>query len=254
MKHILSSLILVLVVLLTANSYASGKLNFKYEWPYANRDMMAETSKSVVVVELFTSETCAFCPNADQYFQDLITKTNVIGLSCHVNFFSNKPQGLALPICTNRQKFYSDRLTGGVKYTPQMIINGKLESVGYYYTTIMDQILAEQNTKSVSKLNIQKSAVSSSYEFQLAINPKVNKADIWLALYGDTVTKQITSGPNRGKTLTYTKPVIALQKMVTWQGDARTIRFNPSLRLRPKGAVVMVQTASGLVAAGEVKF
>jgi hypothetical protein len=254
MKHILSSLILLVAALFAFTVNASGKLNFKYEWPYANRDMMAETSNAVVVAELFTSETCAFCPNADQYFQDLITKTNVIGLSCHVNFFSNKAQGLALPICASRQKLYSDRITGGVKYTPQMIINGKLESVGYYYTTIMDQILAEQKTQSVSKLNIQKSAVSSSYEFQLAINPKVNKADIWLALYGDTITKQITSGPNRGKTLTYARPVLALQKMATWQGDARTVRFNPSLRLRPKGAVVMVQTDKGLVAAGEVKF
>ena len=44
-------------------------------------------AKSVVVVELFTSQGCSACPPADALLQDLAEKPHVLALAFHVDYW-----------------------------------------------------------------------------------------------------------------------------------------------------------------------
>ena len=233
---------------------AATKFSNVYKWPFGARDIGAELGGNVAVVELFTSETCAFCPQADAYFTDIVTKTPIIGLSCHVNYFSNKAQGLSVPVCTGRQKDYAQRIAGGVKYTPQMVVNGRKETIGYYYDSVMKMIIDDSKQKPVKRIDITAGSMTGSYQFSLPQNTSIKSADIWFAYYAPTITKKLTYGPNIGKTLTYSKPVISITKMGTWIGDNKNFKFTPALKTKPAGVVVLVQNQSGILYAGEVKF
>lgn len=249
-RILLSALCCTLIGYGTA--YAATKLlSNEYAWPFDGRDVSAELQNKIAVVELYTSETCAFCPNADKFFSDLMGKTNLIGFSCHVNYFSNKSQGLDRPICTTRQKQYAANLTGGMKYTPQMIINGRKESVGYYYTNVLTTILSDKTA--IAPLAIQKGDFDE-FSFNLPASQAIKNADIWLVAYAPVVTKKIKFGPNAGKTLSYTRPVTSIDKLASWTGDARTIKFTPNLKSSPAGMVVLVQSSSGIIAAGQFEF
>jgi hypothetical protein len=257
MKRSLSSLILMACLFLCVGmmvAQAATKFSNDYKWPFGKRNIGAELGGTVAVMELFTSETCAFCPDADKYFTDLVTKTPIIGLSCHVNFFTNKAQGLSLPICTARQKQYANLISGGTKYTPQIVINGRKESIGYYYDAIMKLIIDDSKAKPIKRITIKKTSEIGSYEFLLSANNAVKSADIWFAYYAPTMTRKMTYGPNIGKTLTYSKPVTSMQKMGSWLGDTRNYKFTPSLKSNPAGLVILVQNNAGILYAGEVKF
>lgn len=85
-------------------------------------------SYSVTVVELFTSQGCSSCPSADKLLSELSKKENVLALSFHVSYwnylgwkdpYSNEQY-------TERQRDYARVLHLRSIYTPQMIVNGKM--------------------------------------------------------------------------------------------------------------------------------
>ncbi len=257
MKRSLSRVFFFAIVALSLtimSAFAATKFSNAYKWPFGSRDITSDLNGNVAVIELFTSETCAFCPQADAYFTDLMAKTPIIGLSCHVNYFSDKAQGLSIPICAQRQKQYAAAISGGMKYTPQMVINGSKETIGYYYDAAMNLIIETSKSKPIKRLSITAGSSSGSYQFSLPQNTSIKSADIWFAYYGPTITKKLTYGPNAGKTLTYSKPVTAMQKMATWMGDGKNFKFTPGLKNKPAGLVILVQNQSGILHAGEVKF
>ena len=89
-------------------------------------------AKSVVVVELFTSQGCSACPPADAVLQDLAEKPHVLALAFHVDYWDyiGWKDTFAQPVFTQRQKTYAKRLGRKHVYTPQMIINGHHDVVG----------------------------------------------------------------------------------------------------------------------------
>ena len=69
---------------LVAPGLAAGTDYIGYAWPFPELEMAQEIPKPVVV-ELFSTQGCMFCPVADRFFIDLLAKAPaVIGLSCHV--------------------------------------------------------------------------------------------------------------------------------------------------------------------------
>jgi hypothetical protein len=91
----------------------------------------AETARTPVVVELFTSEGCSSCPPADALLarlaeEHLTGNAQVIALEEHVDYWNDL--GWTDPFSskdwTLRQYVYAGILRNGNPYTPQMVVDG----------------------------------------------------------------------------------------------------------------------------------
>src|SRR6478736_2052313 len=90
-----------------------------------------------VVVELFTSEGCSSCPPADELLghlrQDLAAKSiQVIPLGFHVDYWNSLgwKDRFSSAEFTQRQEQYTQSLKVDGPYTPEMVVDGKVEFVG----------------------------------------------------------------------------------------------------------------------------
>ena len=93
-----------------------------------------QNSKSILVLELFTSQSCSSCPPADAVLSDYVIEqnANVIALAFHVDYWNRL--GWKDPFSktefSERQREYAQIFNSRNVYTPQIVINGKYELVG----------------------------------------------------------------------------------------------------------------------------
>lgn len=206
-----------------------------------------------VVLELFTSQGCAFCPPADELMGQMIGQPGIIGLSCHVDYFGVRTNNLGKSFCTKRQGDYNRLIGTGPRYTPQLIVNGHLDMIGYETGKVSAAILKARAEK------VQPIALSArtdgTYNFNL---PQV-KTDgapvaLWLAVFDAPRSVAITEGNNLGKKITYYNVVSAMKDLGTWNGapEARTVEA--ALQTASSGFAIIAQnTRTGhILAAGSV--
>src|SRR3977135_2630153 len=84
------------------------------------------------VVELFTSQGCSSCPEADKVLGELARDPNVIALSLPIDYWDylGWKDTLADSRFSARQKAYSRMRGDREVYTPQAVINGSVHVVG----------------------------------------------------------------------------------------------------------------------------
>ena len=99
--------------------------------------MLLPTAASVaepapVVVELFTSQGCSRCPPADAYLAELARRPDIVALSFHVDYWNYV--GWRDPFSSTRwskrQRDYGASLNRRFVYTPQIVVDGRDESIG----------------------------------------------------------------------------------------------------------------------------
>ncbi|HSR82173.1 MAG TPA: DUF1223 domain-containing protein, partial [Hyphomicrobiaceae bacterium] len=78
------------------------------------------------VVELFTSQGCSSCPNADAVLGRLAERDDVIALSLSIDYWDylGWKDTLARPKFSERQRAYASARGDGAIYTPQAVVNG----------------------------------------------------------------------------------------------------------------------------------
>jgi len=105
-------------------------------------------NNSLVVAELFTSQSCSSCPPAEALFSQLAERENLLTMEWHVDYWDRLVHGgskwkdvYSNKAYTARQRSYNASLRGtrGV-YTPQAIINGDYEGVGNRRGEVADLI------------------------------------------------------------------------------------------------------------------
>jgi hypothetical protein len=125
--------ILPIIALLAVSFTASTQLN-------AEAEVMPEAAapSSLIVAELFTSQSCSSCPPAEKLFSSLADEENILTIEWHVDIWDSLIHGgsrwkdpYSDKKFTARQRSYNRAIRGqnGI-YTPQAVINGKLEGVG----------------------------------------------------------------------------------------------------------------------------
>ncbi|WP_343245395.1 DUF1223 domain-containing protein [Sulfitobacter faviae] len=95
-----------------------------------------------VVVELFTSQGCSSCPDADAMLAELAEREDIIALALHVDYWDyigwEDPFGD--PAHAERQRGYA--AVGGRRsvYTPELIVQGQTDIVGAKPMKLMDAV------------------------------------------------------------------------------------------------------------------
>lgn len=212
------------------------------------------TTPPPVVLELFTSQGCTFCPPADALMGQMSEQQGVIGLSCHVDYFNIDKNSLGQSFCTKRQNDYNRLIGQGPRYTPQLVINGHMDMIGYEGGKISAAILKARSEK-IFPINLAP-AGEGTYSFTLP--PKsLNGATVklWLAVFDRPHDITLTEGGNFGKKMTYYNVVSRLQDLGPWDGTPMARAINANYAPANGGIAILAQNvATGrILGAGSIK-
>ncbi|MCD8498114.1 MAG: DUF1223 domain-containing protein [Alphaproteobacteria bacterium] len=208
--------------------------------PVAAAEKEADKSLSppaLSVVELFSSRACVFCPEANQYFHSLLDRPGVIGLACHVSYFEADKTSLTRDFCVERQSYYNDTLHLGPNYTPQMIINGAQNAVGYQQENV-GQLLEMESSVAPLLVGTQ-SIQNGSYQIKLPALDQPANHELLVALIDRPHRLEGVKG--EASHAVYQNIVSAMISAGDWDGSARTIDIKVDLRAENKGFVVLAQ-------------
>ena len=209
-------------------------------------------AKRPVVVELFTSQGCYSCPPADRFLGLLAKRPGVLALSFHVDYWNYL--GWRDPYssheATRRQRVYSwaMRRRGSV-YTPQMVIDGKLQGIGSYTGTI-DGLIRIRQKAGGHIVDVALTRGKTPRTLALVVkgdNGAAGDCSVWLIYFDKSHTTTIPRGENAGKTLTYYNVVREIRKIATYLGKdlALAVPRTGAKGARYDRAAVLVQQPKG---------
>lgn len=200
-----------------------------------------------LVLELFSSQACVFCPDADRLFADLIKDRNVIGLACHVDYFDVKVSSLAQPFCTERQNHYMRVLGAGPNYTPQIIVNGDVDVIGYKVEDVHEAMAESRKDAPVLPLKLERSAQGLTMSWTLPETGKIASGNaapdetVWLMTVDKPHLLSIAEGRNKGKAVTYMNIVSAARNMGEWPAQTGQMSLTTEIDGTRKAYVAIVQ-------------
>ena len=187
------------------------------------RNGRADTNAPVMVMaELFTSEGCSSCPPADDVLTRFISSQPVpgvivVGLGEHVDYWDRLGwrDPFSSASLTSRQSQYNANVfrTGSI-YTPQIVIDGRLEGIGSDFSAIRKAILEAAKTPKATltvAARREGDAVGIELHVDAAANVARNEpADVTVAITEDRLVTEVRRGENRGRTLRHTAVVRSL--------------------------------------------
>ncbi len=163
---------------------------------------------SFAVVELYTSEGCSSCPPAEANLRRITEEaksngTTVYALDFHIDYWDRLGwiDVASNAAATSRQNDYANQFGNRSVYTPQMIINGKVEfngSDGPKSDLELSSALAETTTFKIAvNAKRQDTIVIANWT---ASNPLEDDV-ILVALVQDDLITLVNAGENQGRTL-----------------------------------------------------
>lgn len=200
-------------------------------------------AEPVIVAELFTSQSCSSCPPAEALFSELSEQDNVLAIEWHVDYWDKLVHGgsrwkdpYSDEDYTERQRAYNAAIrdTRGV-YTPQAIVNGRLETVGSRDREVTGLL------KQAKDLSVPVSIQNNT----IAVGASESGADI---LFVHLLQKHVTDvkgGENKGRQLSG-KNIVLDAKILGKTGE-QVVEFDlPSIG-EGESCAVLVQSIDGQV-------
>lgn len=186
------------------------------------------SEKPVTVLELFTSQGCVGCVSADAALKVHRDKPGMIVLSWPVDYLDRFgwADTFADPANTWHQKAYNKRLgKGGMVYTPEMIIDGRLECVGNNKEMIRKEIEA---ARALDHLRVTPRLSHESGIYQVSLpETKLEEPILVRAIwYLSDSTIEVTGGENEGKWLHLTNVVRYSKILGEWHGSAQNFTIS----------------------------
>ncbi len=234
---------LVLALLLPAVALASGKPSS------VTATLSVAKDRDAVVAELFTSQSCATCPAAQSFLGDLAKRTDVIALEMHVDYWDahqalskgSWKDPFSSPVWTQRQSDYDKLIMGnGDIYTPQIIIDGRMQEAGGRRASI--NIMIEQ-AKTLRRTHYTVSPqVSEDGAAAVTVDgPGIPKpARVVLALLQKDAETNVTSGENKGNKMVDHNVVKEMIVIGTWDGGKQSYKVTvPPLSANESCAVLL---------------
>jgi hypothetical protein len=206
-------------------------------------------SRVPVVVELFTSEGCSSCPPADALLAELSAKQPVPGaeiivLGAHVDYWNyiGWTDRFSSPQWTRRQQAYVRRMRLDSAYTPQFVIDGRIQLVGGESRTAVAAISG--SAKQPKPIEVGLSIAGDKLSVKIQSSEPI-EGEVLLALTENNLTTQVRAGENGGRTLQHTAVLRSLLPLGVMRGQAFTstkeMRIAHDWNRKELRAVVFVQ-------------
>jgi hypothetical protein len=176
-----------------------------------------QAQNNPVVVELFTSQGCSSCPDADKNLTQILEQAKkegkqVYGLSFHVDYWNyiGWKDPYSSKAFTQRQREYASVMSLRSIYTPQMIVNGKEEFVGSNRTEARKAIENEAQQKSVYQISIKELLISNGMlNLRYTLDKQPEEEVINVAVVEREIENYVPRGENSGKKLQHNNVVRA---------------------------------------------
>lgn len=175
-----------------------------------------DTSKRMVLVELYTSQGCNMCPEAEENLGKLAAMDRrIVPIAFHVDYF-NKPwkDVFSDPLYSQRQMVYNQVYTKpkpeeyGLYYTPMMMVDGEQSVNGRDPQSQVAAIRAALAKKPAVKLDVSLDLGEDKRSGNATIkvtsrSPRAENSPLLLCavLREDGVVTNVPSGENAGKSL-----------------------------------------------------
>lgn len=213
------------------------------------------------VVELFTSQGCSSCPPADALLKTYVDRPDVVALSLPVDYWDylGWKDTYAKSAHSERQRSYARKRGDGSIYTPQVVVNGIAHAVGSRADEI-DQTI-QRTRKALVSEQIPIKLDMDGEDMMVLVGAaregvKTRSANIWLAMVLRKGDVSVRRGENGGRALSYYNVVRKMDKIGTWDGNAKSIRVTSDQIMQDgvDGCVVLVQEKRNglIIAAAEI--
>jgi len=242
---------LVIAAVLVSTGFMNAKL-----LKNANAD-----NKGFAVIELFTSEGCSSCPSADELVARIQKESDgkpVYILAYHVDYWNRL--GWKDPFSSadfsRRQHDYANYLHLQSVYTPQIVVNGRIEFVGSQEGTLRNAIRTSLQKPAATRLSL---SVVGSGKNEISLKYIAEGTDknttLFIALLQQHAQTKVLRGENGGHTLSHVQIVTKLQR-IALQGAAGVANIKTSAGSDNQEAIGFLQnTVTGaIMAAGRVNL
>lgn len=203
------------------------------------------------VVELFTAQGCAACPQANEILADLAENGRVLALTFPVDYWDylGWRDTFAKPEFTARQRAYVMRLKLKEIYTPEVVVGGRRETPAIDRERVAALIAADRASRPPAPdiLRRGKRVMVGSG------TPPIGGGEVWLVRYDPTPRDvRVRFGENAGRVVTHVNVVRELTRLGPWNGRSR-VYVAPEPSSPGLKTVVLVQGADGgpVIAAGQ---
>lgn len=217
----------------------------------AKAQSIPSNQRRPMVLELFTSEGCSSCPEADALVSALALRypDSLFCLSEHVDYWNylgwKDPNSSKL--LTDRQLAYAKKLNLSTVYTPQIVANGTAEGVGNTLSSISRVVGDASSTDTIPlKVTCKLSADRKVLDVEVSPTDLPQTGLVAnLAITSNDVASKVSDGENAGRLLTHKNVVTQFLSIPLPRKDQRapnkfSIALNTSSSAAPEKSKLTV--------------
>jgi hypothetical protein len=211
----------------------------------AAREAAAEAKTGPWAVELFTSQGCSSCPPADAELGKLALRPDIVALSFHVDYWDyiGWKDRFATKETTARQRVYARTLNQRYVYTPEMVVDGRVNQPGIDDGQIAGMLADARRQSAVRATPTLNRMADGSLRIWLPTQKLERPADVLLFVYDRRHSTPVARGENEGRRIDNFNVVRRFERVSSWTGAEATWTV-PADRFTPdQGLAVLVQQA-----------
>lgn len=199
----------------------------------------AATPENPAVVEAFTSQGCSTCPPMDANIRILADRPDVLALTYSVTYWDKLgwQDTFGQEWFTTRQRNYEKPLHERSMFTPQVVVDGRMDTIGNNRADL-ERLIAASNRSGTPGMHLAPGIV--------AVDAGTGNADVWLVRYDPrTVSVAVSRGENSGATLLERNVVHSLINLGRWDGTAAQYKIPAAEEPGLKTAVLLQKPDGG---------
>jgi hypothetical protein len=201
------------------------------------------------VVELFQSQGCSDCPPAAANVAAISDRPDVLTLSFAVDYWDRLgwKDTFSKPAWTARQSAYAHAMRRDDVYTPQVVVNGRVEGDGLEPAALVGLMSRGDRGAGGPSVGFTAGAVAVG----AGIAPPAG-ADVWLARYDPrTIEVAVRRGENSGRMLPHKDVVREMILLGHWRGEAAIFPVPASEAELAEAAIVQAAESGPILAAAK---